>query len=399
MIPSVRVLAAASPGEAERCLVTAGVGEEAARSLAACGSSRILLLEGLGGADARAISSLAALHGAAVDTVHPVSDGGCRLAVAAPLQILRSIFLPQQFDQPALASLADRAIKLLQRESFSAGLWTFGRRSLDLSRRPCIMGILNVTPDSFSDGNAYFDRSRAVDRALEMEANGADIIDIGGESTRPFSPPVDVDEELRRVVPVVEALAGRLSVPISVDTYKAAVVRAAMNAGAEIANDISGLTFDDAMAATVAETGAGLVVMHTRGTPETMQLTTGYDDIVANVISFLSQSLHRARSAGIADERVVVDPGIGFGKSLAGNLELLRRISEFAGLGRPVLLGTSRKTFIGTVLNRDVDERLFGTAATVALGVARGASIFRVHDVRAMRDVADMAHAIAYPAN
>ncbi|AJE04846.1 dihydropteroate synthase [Geobacter pickeringii] len=290
-------------------------------------------------------------------------------------------------------------MRLLEQESPSATLWAFGRRSLDLSRRPCIMGILNVTPDSFSDGNTYFDRFRAVDRALEMEAEGADIIDIGGESTRPFSPPVDVDEELRRVVPVVEALAGRLSIPISVDTYKAAVVRATMNAGAEIANDISGLTFDDAMSAAVAESGAGLVVMHTRGTPDSMQLSTGYDDIMADVVSFLGQSLHRARAAGIPDERVVIDPGIGFGKSVAGNLEILRRLSEFAGLGRPVLLGTSRKTFIGKVLGREVDERLFGTAATVALGVARGASIFRVHDVKAMRDVADMAHAIAYPAD
>ena len=283
--------------------------------------------------------------------------------------------------------------------SETARLWTFGRRSFDFSRRPGIMGILNVTPDSFSDGNAYFDPSRAVERALEMQAEGADIIDIGGESTRPFAPPVDADEELRRVVPVVEALAGRLSIPISVDTYKAVVARAALNAGAEIVNDISGLTFDAEMAATVAETGAGLVVMHTRGTPESMQLSTGYGDIVTEVIAFLGDSLSIAQSAGIIAERVVVDPGIGFGKSKGGNLEILRRIRELATLGRPVLLGTSRKAFIGRVLGREVDERLFGTAATVALGVAEGASIFRVHDVKAMRDVADMAHAIAYPAD
>nr|WP_298437636.1 dihydropteroate synthase [Geobacter sp.] len=283
--------------------------------------------------------------------------------------------------------------------SETACLWTFGRRSFDFSRRPGIMGILNVTPDSFSDGNVYFDPSRAVARALEMEAEGADIIDIGGESTRPFAPPVGADEELRRVVPVVEALAGRLSIPISVDTYKAVVARAAVNAGAEIVNDVSGLTFDAEMAATVAETGAGLVVMHTRGTPDSMQLSTGYGDIVAEVLAFLEESLSIARSARIPAERVVVDPGIGFGKSKEGNLEILRRMREFAILGRPVLLGTSRKGFIGKVLGREVDERLFGTAATVALGVAEGASIFRVHDVKAMRDVADMAHAIAYPAD
>lgn len=271
--------------------------------------------------------------------------------------------------------------------------WDIGRRSLDLSC-PCIMGILNITPDSFSDGSRYLDLPRAVERALEMEAEGADIIDVGGESTRPSAPPVDAAEELRRVIPVIEAISGRLKVPVSVDTYKASVARAAVDAGAEIVNDISGLTFDSGMAATVAAAGAGLVVMHTRGTPETMQTETGYVDLVAEVSAFLRSSLDAAVTAGIPPERIVVDPGIGFGKSLEGNLELLRRLSELSSLGRPILLGTSRKSFIGTVLGREVGERLFGTAATVALGVAAGASVFRVHDVRAMRDAADMAHAV-----
>lgn len=271
--------------------------------------------------------------------------------------------------------------------------WTIGGRTLDLSR-PCIMGILNVTADSFSDGGRYLDATRAVERALEMEAEGADIIDVGGESTRPAAPPVSAEDELRRVIPVIERLAGRLAVPISVDTYKAAVARAAVNAGAEIVNDISGLQFDPTMAATVAATEAGLVVMHTRGTPETMQKDISYIDLVAEVIGALRASLDAAVAAGIPAERVVVDPGIGFGKGLEANLEILRRLPEFASLGRPILLGTSRKAFIGTILGREVGERLFGTAATVALGVAAGASIFRVHDVRAMRDAADMAHAV-----
>lgn len=295
---------------------------------------------------------------------------------------------------PLAGARNQAAAAIRARETGTAKYWIVGRRTLDLSARPLIMGVLNVTPDSFSDGSRYLDLARAEARALEMEAEGADIIDVGGESTRPSAPPVDTDEELRRVIPVIERLAGRLKVPISIDTYKAAVAREAVGAGAEIVNDVSGLAFDPDMAATVAAAGAGLVVMHTRGRPDAMQKDTAYADIVGEVIDSLRRSLAEAAAAGIPAERIVVDPGIGFGKSIEGNLEILRRLPEFASLGRPVLIGTSRKSFIGRILGREVDERLFGTAATVALGVAGGASIFRVHDVRAMRDVADMAHAV-----
>lgn len=274
--------------------------------------------------------------------------------------------------------------------------WTIGRRSLDLTR-PCIMGILNVTPDSFSDGNSFFNREKAVDRALEMEAEGADIIDIGGESTRPNAAPVDEQEELRRVIPVIETLAGRLKIPISIDTYKASVARAALAAGAEIVNDISGLSFDSRMAEVVAAAGSGLVVMHTRGDPLEMQANTDYGDIIAEITASLRGSLALAASAGIAADRIAVDPGIGFGKSVAGNLEIVRRLAEFAELGRPVLVGASRKSFIGKVLGREPDDRLYGTAAVVAVALVNGASIFRVHDVKEMRDVADMARALSRP--
>ena len=271
--------------------------------------------------------------------------------------------------------------------------WCIGRRHLDLSR-PLIMGILNVTPDSFSDGSRYSDVDRAVDRALQMEEEGADIIDIGGESTRPFAESVSAAEELKRVLPVIERLSSRLRIPISIDTFKAETAAGALAAGAEIVNDIGALGFDEGMAATVAGAGAGLVLMHSRGRPAEMQRYTEYDDVMAEVVDFLRQSIAAARSAGIAGDRIVVDPGIGFGKSVAGNLELLRRLPELAVLDRPVLVGTSRKSFIGTVLGREVGERLFGTAATMALAVAGGASIFRVHDVREMRDVVDMAAAV-----
>jgi len=273
------------------------------------------------------------------------------------------------------------------------GSWELARRSLPLDR-PLVMGILNVTPDSFSDGNRYFSLEAAVARGLELEAQGADILDVGGESTRPGAPKVPLEEELRRVVPVVEALAGRLSIPISVDTYKAGVARAACAAGAEIVNDVSGLDFDPGMAAVVAHADAGVVLMHTRGTPETMQADTGYCDLVAEVKGYLARAIAKAEAAGIKRQRVAVDPGIGFGKSVEGNRELVLRLGEFREFGCPVLIGPSRKSFIGALIGKGEDARLFGTAAVVAIAVANGADIVRVHDVAAMRAVAVMARAL-----
>jgi len=282
---------------------------------------------------------------------------------------------------------------------FETCIWRAGGNVIDLSLRPHVMGVLNVTPDSFSDGALFLDPERAVDRALEMQEEGADIVDIGGESTRPYAAPVDAAEELKRVVPVIERLSGRLNVPLSIDTYKSVVAREALNAGACIVNDISGCIFDPVMPEVVAEAGAGLVVMHTRGRPDRMQNETVYHALVPEIISFLRDRIAILESSGIPPARIVVDPGIGFGKSLAGNLEILRRLREFAVLGRPVLVGTSRKSFIGTVLGRDAGGRLFGTAATVAVAVANGAAIVRVHDVREMRDAALMAHAIGSAPN
>jgi len=272
--------------------------------------------------------------------------------------------------------------------------WELSRRTLSLER-PLVMGILNVTPDSFSDGNRYFSTERAVERALELEGEGADIIDIGGESTRPNAPHVSLEEELARVVPVIEGLAGRLTVPISVDTYKAGVARAACAAGAEIVNDVSGLRFDAGMADAVAEARAGVVLMHTRGTPDRMQDDTSYRNLIGEVKHYLRESLELARQAGIPQGRIVVDPGIGFGKSVEGNLELIRRLPELRELGCPILVGPSRKSFIGAVLGDRDRNRTFGTAAAVAVAILHGASIVRVHDVAAMRDIAVMARALA----
>ena len=272
--------------------------------------------------------------------------------------------------------------------------WNIGARTLDLAKRPCIMGILNVTPDSFSDGSHFLDTDRAVARALEMEAEGADIIDIGGESTRPYSAPVPEDEELRRVLPVVEKLAGKLSIPISIDTYKSAVAKESILAGAEIVNDISGFAFDVRMAEVVASLNAGVVLTHTTGRPAVMQKLKVSRSVVDEIISALDGQLSHAMSHGIDADRIVVDPGIGFGKDARGNLEILQKLREFTVLGRPILVGPSRKSFIGAVLDRPVENRIFGTAATVAVALANGASILRVHDVKEMRDVADMTMAI-----
>jgi dihydropteroate synthase len=273
-------------------------------------------------------------------------------------------------------------------------VWRFGHRLFDLSRRSCIMGILNITPNSFSDGNLHNSLERGVEAALRMVADGADIIDIGGESTNPAATPVSAAEELDRVMPVIEALVGRIGVPLSIDTWKAEVARAALVAGAEIVNDISGMEFDPDMVGTVAATDAGVVLMHTRGKPAEMQRDTTYGDLVGEIRSYLQGCMAKAGGAGIAAERVVLDPGIGFAKSVAGNREIIRRLGEFAPLGRPLLVGPSRKSFIGATLGRDVHERLFGTAAAVAVAQMNGARIFRVHDVRAMRDVVDMVAAI-----
>ncbi len=272
-----------------------------------------------------------------------------------------------------------------------------GRWRIDLSARPHVMGILNVTPDSFSDGGRFAADGAAVRAAERMVADGADIVDIGGESTRPGAPEVSAEEEIRRVVPVVEALAGRLPVPVSIDTSKAAVARAAIDAGAAIVNDVTALTCDPEMGDVAARAGVPVVLMHMRGTPRTMQAdpeNLAYGDVVADVRAELSDRLSRAERAGIDPALTIVDPGIGFAKTAQQNLALLARLGELAPLGRPILVGPSRKSFIGAVLNLPVNERLEGTAAAVAIAVMSGAHIVRVHDVGPMVRVVRMAAAI-----
>ena len=265
--------------------------------------------------------------------------------------------------------------------------WTLPARDLTRNGLPLLMGILNVTPDSFSDGGLFNVVDSAVARALEMEADGAGIIDVGGESTRPGAEQVTLEEELQRTIPVIRQLSKKLQVPISIDTTKAEVARQALDAGAEIVNDISGLTFDRAMMDVCRQGDAGICLMHIQGTPQTMQQNPQYQDVVSEVIEFLQQQVDRCLMAGIPAERMCVDPGIGFGKTAAHNLELLTAVSRMQReLQRPVLIGHSRKRFLSKILGRSVEEREAGTIGVSIALAEQGVDILRIHDVRSVRD-------------
>jgi len=292
---------------------------------------------------------------------------------------------------PRKASLNKRRAALSLKQT---GVWHCGSYRLNYARRPLIMGVLNITPDSFSDGGAFFDPDKAVEQALRMEAEGADLIDVGGESTRPGAEPVSVEEEIRRVVPVVERLAKRLAVPISVDTTKSEVARRAVEAGASIINDVSGLKRDPKMLAIAASSRSGLVIMHAKGTPQTMQRRPRYHDLIGEIHQFLSEQIKAAIAHRIPGNRIAADPGIGFGKTANHNLKILHRLGEFADLGVPLLVGPSRKSFIGRILDLPPSERLEGTAAAAAIAVLQGARIIRVHDIEPLVRVVRVAEAI-----
>ena len=274
-------------------------------------------------------------------------------------------------------------------------------QTLVLGERTLVMGVINVTPDSFSDGGKFFQTENAVKAVLAMELAGADIVDIGAESTRPGSLGISADEELERLLPVLKALRGRLKIPFSVDTQKASVAEATLDAGAEILNDISGLKSDPRIAEVAAKSGSPLILMHMRGTPRTMQKGPFAKDVVRDVLSGLRRSAEVARKAGVRKSQIVLDPGIGFGKSFAQNYELLAELPELAKLGYPLLVGTSRKGFLGATLTRNgrplpVEARIWGTAASVTASILNGAHIVRVHDVEEMVQVARVADCVLH---
>ena len=259
-----------------------------------------------------------------------------------------------------------------------------------------LMGVLNVTPDSFSDGGSFLHPERAVRRARRLAADGADLVDVGGESTRPGAEAVSAEQELERVAPVLERIAAD-ELRVSIDTSKLAVAEAALDAGAEVVNDVTSFRSEPELAGLCAERDCRVVLMHMLGTPRTMQDDPVYEDVVDDVKGFLAERIEFALEAGISEERIWVDPGIGFGKTLEHNLELLRRLGELRELGRPICIGTSRKSFIGRITRREVDERLGGTIASNVIALANGAEVFRVHDVRPVREALQVAAAILAP--
>jgi dihydropteroate synthase len=297
----------------------------------------------------------------------------------------------QPFGLDKLSQQLSRTIANYQKNSFRLNL---GSYRLNLTKRPHIMGIVNITPDSFSDDGLYdFSLDEIVSRVEELVNDGADIIDVGGESTHPGARPVSVKEELRRTVPVVKSLSKKVKVPISIDTYKPEVARAALDNGAVMVNDITGLR-NIKMRKLVAKYKAGIVIMHMQARPQTMQINPTYKSLIDDIIEYLGNAAKTALAAGIDGNKIIVDPGIGFGKTTEHNLEILRKLSEFRVLGRPILVGPSRKSFLGTILNLEPQERIFGTVSACVSAVKNGASLVRVHDVKAVKEALKVLEAI-----
>jgi len=274
-------------------------------------------------------------------------------------------------------------------------------KTLELGRRTLIMGILNITPDSFSDGGRFDDYERALAQAMELISAGADILDVGGESTRPGSTAAPLDVELERVIPIIRAVRESSDIPISIDTTKSEVALKSLEAGADMINDVSSLRFDPEMARVAAEWGVPVILMHMLGVPRTMQINPVYESVISEIISFLEERMSFAVQNGIKRSQIVVDPGIGFGKTVTHNLNIIRDLDSFSCMDRPILLGASRKRFIGTILGRAEEERELGTAVVNAFGIAAGAHILRVHDVGFHREAVRMAEALrdGYPSN
>lgn len=387
MKPRARILAASTVREVAAALP--GLGREEMTSLTRSHPSRVVVVDDVPPQEAMRASVVIR------ETGGDVAMLGNRLLWSATPSA-RATVLDRLRQEPALVAFYGAVSTALARWSEPAHDLTLpDGRVLTLSRRCHVMGIVNVTPDSFSDGGRYFHANDAIEHGLRLAGEGADILDVGGESTRPGAASVTDEDESDRVLPVVEALAAKTTVPVSIDSSKASVAKAALDAGAQIVNDVSAARFDEAMLPLVAERRAPIVLMHMLGDPRTMQKDPRYDDVVGDIAAFLDDRADVAIANGVDRERIVVDPGFGFGKTREHNLVLLQRLRELRSLGFPVLAGTSRKSFIGATLgDLPVEERLEGTAATVALAVASGASIVRVHDVLQMRQVVAMVEAV-----
>ncbi|MCL5289904.1 MAG: dihydropteroate synthase [Firmicutes bacterium] len=368
-----------------------GADEAGSRYMAPKAVHRLVMLEGMQPRQANIIKQEMLSKGGEAAVARGVIDCSIQETRVLLMGTLKQYdaFLTKLKSQPfGLSALADRIKQVLKNlEGFFPFELDCRGKTLRMGERTLVMGILNVTPDSFSEGGLFYDHGRALEHAHQMVADGADIIDLGGESTRPGYEPVAEEEELERVMPVLKRLINEIPAPVSIDTTKANVARRALEAGAHILNDQWSLRSDPEMASVAAEYGVPVIFMHN-------QKGTEYRDLIGDMVEYFQGSIEIAMAAGVPPERVIVDPGIGFGKTVEQNLEAIRRLGELRCLGRPILLGTSRKSVIGKTLNLPADQRVEGTAATVAVGIANGADIVRVHDVREMTRVARMTDAI-----
>jgi len=388
---------ARSEGEARARLAATGCAPEGMAKMAPKLRHYAIKLEGVSSPTANILKQeMLSLGGEAAILREALTEPKARgnvilMGTVRQLRDLARKLKPQPFGLKALAEDLPRLIEYAERTEF---VIPTRKGELVMKERPLLMGIVNVTPDSFYDGGRFAETEAAVDQVFKLAAEGADLIDVGGESTRPGAEPIPAAEELKRVIPVIEAAAEELSQPISIDTRKAEVAREALQAGAAMVNDVSALGYDPDLAKVAAEAKAPLILMHIQGTPKDMQQDPHYDDLFGEIIAFLRERIERAKAAGVAEEMILVDPGIGFGKTVAHNLELIRDLWRLRSLGRPIVLGPSNKSFIGKVLNVGKDDRAEGSAAAAVAGVLAGAHILRVHDVGYHRRFVEMAGAI-----
>ena len=386
---SLRFISARSPGTLARYLAAAGVDPYGIRVIEEKAETLVIRVDGVAAPAANIIKQqLLSIGGDAAVHRDVITGGPQRSTVYIVADRSRLSRLPEKFArQPfGLAELGARIARLVAASAEPPAALSLPQGAIDLTSGPVIMGVLNVTPDSFSDGGRHLDPGAACEHAAEMAEAGAAIIDIGGESTRPGAAALSAADELARVRPIITRLVRTIPAPLSIDTRNALVAEAALGEGASIVNDVSGLRHDPAMLETVRRANAAVVIMHMLGTPETMQEKPHYDDVTSEIIAWLAERAGAAVAAGIPREKIVVDPGIGFGKRLEHNLALFREIGDFRGLGFPVMIGYSRKSFIGAITGRGVEERLWGGFAALARALDGGVRIVRVHDVRETAD-------------
>jgi dihydropteroate synthase len=394
----VRLLSVDNPADLNQELARVGADPQSWPIFAAKARALAVKLEGLSTAAANILKQTAIACGGDCAVNRAIVSGRVRHTDAVLFVTVRQlrVLTGRLASQPeCVARLVPGLVELSRHAQLPARVIRLGRKTVDLGRRTHVMGILNVTPDSFSDGGRFLEPSVALDHAAAMAEEGADFIDIGAESTRPGSKPVPAEEQLARLLPVLRRVKKKLKAPVSVDTTSATVAQAALREGADMVNDVSALNGDRRMAAVVARAGVPCILMHMKGNPRTMQRNPRYRDLMAEVTGFLAEALARGEQAGIERPQLLVDPGIGFGKTVAHNLEILRRLAELESLGAPVVVGPSRKRFIGAVLDAEPDQRLEGTIAACVLAAQDGANVLRVHDVRPVARALTLADAVS----